>query len=1729
MQSSLAPRLKTPSGVRAARAGRMLTRAVFLGVVVGAIGTLGCAEQRAPVNRVQPNALDKSFFVGKDLQDPSDDPEFYARGTVVDVGYGAAQDGLFTSTYAQPVTRIKWTIQEDLLIGRLTYQRIANSDGKGAGPASEDGQVAYAYPIQSHFDIKRDYNPTTGEQTNVIVENTTDRPWYQREYMRVDWSRNLNVDAFDFDTLSLMGIYGGVSYSPLAYYVNDPDSPDAPHFNVEAGYFDVTNKAFAQPQLIDLSGLGWGVNKFPACYLDNDFFQGSAPAGNCNPVELTLRQSFRRVEVSDYEPVDWDGYQFVAFGIFTNDRYGYARNYGMTDTDWHRFASRYNIWDKSHAYVAAKGNTCPDGWTPSIDQNGLVDYAGQCVVSCFVPDKTLVGQDPNRDLADESGNATPDGTADECEAVTAVYGPGSTCDQFKQKCTHPYAKRTAKPIVSHMSKGSNPLYYERTKWAAQEWDVAMSMAVQTAAYAECERTTKTADGSKLETNAATVQSTCSALYPVIVQQEKSNVDAVQLTTEVNRCRVIGVPLGQAGKTPWSKDIEASCEAIADQVGGARGYEAGVIAIAKMQPMLTLCHGPVEAEDSPLCKADVQAKDPISGDTREVLAEGEAATCNANWALPVPDATLKAKCDNAFYTRMGDLRFHKVNLITEPQTPSPWGIMVDADDPTTGEKVEASINVWTHVNELAAQQMVDISRYIKGELTTADVTDGTYVQDWAAAADAKGHNGSGIMDKATLTSKIEGAANAANWDGQKFHVGQSGLPPEAYAKAWQIKQDMRNVIATAGAPTTSQAFYDARRNAAIGTQTEAGLLTAPMLEAGGYSPDTPQSGAVAQNASILQGSNPNINRQYQQAKQMALAARGACMIMDDEAPEPNNLAAIADILERKFEGVTGPDGNPWGKFGSEKDSKGNCDATCATRELARGDAMRAFIAQRYQYGVIIHEMGHSIGLRHNFVSSANAWGYRPQYWQLRTDDGNNTTECTDVSTNKGVDCVGPRYYDPVNTNEKNNLIWMFMQSSVMDYPGETTQDMLGLGAYDFAAARMFYGQVESVHTDPTYAAKKPRSVGMLDITDNFGGIVGITYTSGKADPAMFSALDTIHYSQLQKNYALIQNCKKIPDINAFKPTWWDANWEKQYGTWDPLLDGLSVQQSNGDYTRCDDQPGDYMPYQQMHFPTTAELGGVGAAYQGGPAIDRFERTRVPYAFATDTWADLGNLSVYRHDNGADPYELFDFFISEPETRHIFDNYRRNRTTFSVRAQSNRILERYMTKMRDAAKGLTLQYNFIKNLAETGQFLSNGAIVDFDQGGWVDTADLLWKDDLLASGMAFDHFARQLMRPEIGPHNVVNGLLTANDNGTGTVNIPNGATGLFDQVAFGGKLIENQLSSTHGTEYDPSYVIDTGSYYDKVNAPYLLTESVDNFISDTRIDYVDARYRAVSVADLFPDAYRRLLANGLTGDEALKGPVIAASASGAPLLTATGGFPANGIGWTSWITDTPTNCFPGSTGIICSSFQCDGGVCAPASFGGAITMHPFDNQMAPATTIPVDPQVGYEEQKFLIAQTLLYLPENQKQNWLNLLGIWELGADTDPGFTNRIELHLPDGKVYIARTYGTETIHGKTVQRGHRRPHARVRQRTSGMQAAYEGATVNGSTASWWQPTIGASGNAIVKFTGALEPIPNPNCTCGRRLGLRLLAERVLREAAGLRDPSRSSCASRCTTSAWPTRR
>jgi hypothetical protein len=1471
----------------------------------------GCAEERAPINRVQADALAKSFFLGSALGEPVDDPEFYMRGTIVDVGYGAGLSGLFQSTYAQPVSRIKWEVTETLLNARLAYERIEGTDAKGAPinglekRVANDGQIVASFAIKEHFDIRRDYNPATGEESNIIIENKTDRVWNQREYMRVDWSRNLITTSYDFDTLSQLGVQGGVLYEPMAYYVNDPNDPDAPFFDPETGYFDVTTKVFASPAMIDISALGWGQKEIPACYLPADFAGGTAPYGNCNATEVTIRHSFKKVADTDYEQIDFDGVRFQSFGIFNfGYRYGYERNYGLLDNRWFRFASRYNLYKRSHYYDDPEA------------------MAG--AIPCATKETTEIptgnpSADPNRD---EDQN----GTSDECEAA----GPGSRCDIFKNKCTLPYIQREPITIPWYMG-GGDPELFEATDWAVEEWDVAMKTAIQTARLVECRRT---------------YGADCEARFPMWSGQQDDFDDAVTLAREVNRC---------LRENAWDM---SQCSGLASQGAAAIAAERGnpsdpnayaIGQIVAMPPVIVLCHNPVIAGDHASCGEENRK------------------------------------------TRLGDLRWHSVLVIDKPQTPSSWGIMVDADDPISGEKVATSVNVWSHVTDIAAQSLVDVVRFANGELPASEVTDGTYVREWAQASKLSAGGGGPTMSRDEVAARL---AAATKLDPSAYKsITQGSLVPEVKEEIAKLGADLADVAARADIPSPEQAAVRARMGAARGSAVEAKLMNPAMLKLAGVPGGLPLEGAVADAASPLALNNPKVQAELRRMHDEALAARGACVL--HEAPEASGVPGLAEVLARKFPIL--PD-----------------ETESAKHE--RHLRMFQYIRRRYQYAVVAHEMGHSIGLRHNFVSNTAALFFRPQYWQLRTRNGEVTAPCTGAPGEDPNKCVGPRYYDAITEEENDQLIWMYQHSSVMDYPGDVTQDLLGLGVYDVAAARFFYGDVVAVYNSPDerYLAGKEVGTGLLQATDSFGGLAGIKYGAKRK-----TGFEQFHYSALQKEYNVITQCY---DVAPKPPATWDESID---GIWDPVADGKLVT-IDGATKRCRQQPVDYVGWEDLRYPTEKEVGN--AFYRGGPAVhDATGRVRVPYAFATDHWADTGNASVFRHDQGADPYEQVMFLVTTQENRHIFDNYRRHRTTFSVRSAAARSFERYNQKMLGIAGGIGFYGTIYQDLA-TNQGLSFDTLWPFIVEGSL-------HENVIAATVAFDHFTRQLSRPHVGPHYFRSQLFNdpvlhsdddADDYGAGAnlggglqnsdvmVVIPNGSTGYLKDVGFGGRPLNNAYAEDAG-DFNTEYTIWAGSYYDKIHTAILLAESEDRFVSSSRRDFYDARFRAVGMADVLPEGFRRVLANALTGDRTILAPEIEAK-SGLPLLDLAANnevdpdakkYPARPLGWKSfWPQSGPAVCFPKEGLSVCFDYL--GGDFSPVT---------------PPETVSVDPQIGWEVQKFLIAWTLAYLPSNEKSEWLDMMRVYRLGKDADPKIDDRVEWEDPQsGQVYYARTYGWECLFG-----------------------------------------------------------------------------------------------------------
>jgi len=187
-------------------------------------------------------------------------------------------------------------------------------------------------------------------------------------------------------------------------------------------------------------------------------------------------------------------------------------------------------------------------------------------------------------------------------------------------------------------------------------------------------------------------------------------------------------------------------------------------------------------------------------------------------------------------------------------------------------------------------------------------------------------------------------------------------------------------------------------------------------------------------------------------------------------------------------------------------------------------------------------------------------------------------------------------------------------------------------------------------------------------------------------------------------------------------------------------------------------------------------------------------------------------------------------------------------------------------------------------------------------------------------------------------------------------------------------------------------------------------------------------------------------------------------------------------------TPQACFPGDGTTVCRTY----GSLENGQFGAKL----------PANSVPLDPQIGWEQQKFLIAWTMLYLPENQQQDWLDMMRIWELGVDSDPGISPRIEFHNPMGKVYVARSYGKEEIFGQVVEKGIA---GRVLEYANSiLKDAYvtkDGPDANGDDVpDWYLPVVNpVNGQALVKFDPTVksltgEPVvgcdatDNSKCTC-----------------------------------------
>ncbi len=1044
-------------------------RALWVAAVMVApsLGAPGCAEERPPINRVQPDYQDKRDFIPVEYDalatgirlgslSPSmieREPVFYTQTTMIAKPTTSGFVGL--TSYGN-LEKVRWEVTEHALIARQAYRFVRDAPGGagGIGQNPRTGEIVAAFAITSHFDIANSYNEQTGEQLNVTVENTTDRPWYQRRFMRVDWSHNL-VDGYN-SVLEYEQWEGRVESEPLDVFVNSPDDPNAPVFEYasrgnarELRYFDVVNRALLHPERVNL---GPDLPDLPVCYL------GTGEMA-CNPAEVTFRVSFLRADPTrDYEPASLTSplpgaahaprpLDMERFGFFDAMRMGFdTQNSAVLDTQRVHWATRHNLWVHHHAMVygadtqtgcnrdadCAEGSACHIRNAPhDASHRGVCAPLGVSHASgdagCATDDDCRHG---DRAIGPAAVCDTSTHTCGEhyvrcsADADCRSVDPQSTCDlavaytraDNKGLCLMPFRQRQVRPVVYWESANYPASMQPVTDAVIREWNGAFEEAVQAARRRECEI--------------------------------ERGINAAETPLAMNPCAAPSIV----------------------------GTDAALGADARH--VLVGCHAPVWGANPNLPGHHPQA-------------EVDAARA-AGWDLDAcgPQGTV---------ARLGDLRYNMIGAITDHDSQGYWGLANIAADPENGEMVAGRGAVWQTVTENYAAYLVALVRLLAGESVPTDIANGQYLVESMRQVGTGRAPSHGVLDAPfTRAHALDDLASAgastlgrmrlegAGW----FHAGsgqtlRSHDPDRPGALDIAAGRILRGRALGDGSNQGAQRLERLR-----GTDLEGRLMNAAQARlAATAQPDpTGTLPATREMASPLRGQSTARRRVIERlrARLTAWQCNHEAAFGDDVLQGLANRIVAGEPI-RRSDPLDAP--VAFGRDWNFRRADGTIDY-----ELARTYAM-----QFIHHGVLAHELGHSFGQRHNFSASADAVNYDDQYWQVR---GRGHPSGLRPRYEYLADPADGHYY---SQEEVNGRVDEYAYSSVMDYKG-LNEDAHGIGRYDRAFIRNGYvGLVEAFRRVADHDAALVYSL------NNAGS--GLSTPLDMRDWARNGPLHGMHYTQI----------------------------------------------------------------------------------------------------------------------------------------------------------------------------------------------------------------------------------------------------------------------------------------------------------------------------------------------------------------------------------------------------------------------------------------------------------------------------------------------------------------------------------------------------------------------------------------------------------------------------------------
>jgi hypothetical protein len=1337
--------------------------------------TPGCATERAPINRVQPDYIRKSDVIPSQyaailrapptLRDRSRPPtlsqeviraeaQWYHQITVLDKPATTGASGV--TSYTQ-VERIYWEVTENLLIARQGYERLQDAQNAAStGQGTRQGEIVAAYTIDSHFDIRNDYNATTGEPLNVVVENTTDRPWFQREFMRVDWSRNL-VGTFT----PITRVAWGSMQAEAQAYINTPDDPNRPVFdygtlNGQANaltYFDVTNRMILHPETVRIEGAG----SVPACLLYDRITE------SCEPADVLMRVSFRRVDPSrDYAPMALDGHRMERFGFFEDARNGFnARTGTPGQVERRHYANRHNLWQQHHvsAPAGALDHKAGDPACASDLECLGVSPTAKCDLAPG-PNRGRCGEvyvrcAPSSRAGDEASRAREADAL--CEALPGMgAGSGAHCDLDVAStrgdrlglCLLPYRQRTVRPIAYHLSPNYPARIMPVTDTIMGEWRRVFNHAVREARYREC-----------------------------VIDPRGG---------------------GAASCERWRSDTAA-------ETRDARA-------------VWTACHNPVWGTDAAKPGAHTQA---------EVDAARAAGWDNEACG---PQGTS---------ARLGDTRYSMLASVNEYDAQGPWGLAMITGDPTTGEVLSGRGSVWLTVTDAQAAFATDMIRILNREITPErfalgqtifdaydyvrslggrDVRTGSSVpytprpvhRDYESADEIRT-----VLNQTTLAHM----RTVAPEDQPRLEASQiRALATDATSGEVNDQYLLRSLTSQYAAelPHTSTEDATARMARMQGTPIESMVVDREMLLGQEINPDLRTQEAVAAASPFRNNSMAfrQAREQWQRAMQTH-ECRADAAFSDD----------VISVLMHRFRSNVVPEdvrfGRTW-NFHAQ-----GAPATCPDAVEVDGegrsncpldyDVIQQYLVQYIHYGVTLHEIGHSVGERHNFSGSADPWNYDDRYWPLRRSAGARPGDALPNAT-----AILPRWEHQArglpfySTVEEKGGVEEYAYSSVMDYVG-WNQDAHGLGRYD--RAFVMHGYVDMVEAFDQVADPEA----MLNAHEVWAGGYQSAFRPLYGGTQDAPTVLTHHYTEIPALVGVdAQGNPRLGDANRY-PVFLRETRRQGYGAF----------QFTPDHTNMTDYGRD---------------GQRGA----DPHV------LVPYSFGTDDWAN--NIwNSQRYDAGPDMYESMRYVAQHYQDYYFANAFARNRATFTRNGYRARMTSRYLDQMYYSMR------NFVYLLSIYQNFYGGQAAFAplFDPNSTSPAARTM-NAGRLGSALVTDTLANSILMPQSSAVNENGGVHCVRNRGDGTsiyervngnscINIPVGA----------GREFASQYDFSAGFFWRDR-LLSVGSYHDKQLGLEYLTSTFQWVPGRYIIEFGDVHQLQINFYTLYPGATLRFFGSVLSRD-------------------------------------------------------------------------------------------------------------------------------------------------------------------------------------------------------------------------------------------------------------------------